>query len=275
MKFIILTLLATAAFLAAIFFGRWLGRSIAAKRNGEKMPIVRTVLLGIVFLALAVAMFVMQGCTPKTEEPMENPLLTEWNDRFGVPPFDRIKAEHFEPALVQAMSVHNAEIDAIVNNNDEPSFENTVLAFDNSGKLLERVELCFGMLCAAETNPEMQAVEQVMSPKLTAHSGAIMMNDGLFERIKSVYERRGALGLDSLQIRLTEKIYRRFVRGGALLSAEDKEQLRKVDEELASARVKYAANLLAANSGFELVINKLDDLDGLPSSARDAAAAEA
>ena len=275
MKFIILTLLATAAFLAAIFFGRWLGRSIAAKRNGEKMPIVRTVLLGIVFLALAVAMFVMQGCTPKTEEPMENPLLTEWNDRFGVPPFDRIKAEHFEPALTQAMSVHNAEIDAIVTNNDEPSFENTVLAFDNSGKLLERVELCFGMLCAAETNPEMQAVEQAMSPKLTAHSGAIMMNDGLFERIKSVYERRGALGLDALQIRLTEKIYRRFVRGGALLSDEDKEQLRKVDEELASARVKYAANLLAANSGFELVVNKLEDLDGLPSSARDAAASEA
>ena len=275
MKFIILTLLATAAFLAAIFFGRWLGRSIAAKRNGEKMPIVRTVLLGIVFLALAVAMFVMQGCTPKTEQTMENPLLTEWNDRFGVPPFDRIKAEHFEPALTQAMSVHNAEIDAIVTNNDEPSFENTVLAFDNSGKLLERVELCFGMLCAAETNPEMQAVEQAMSPKLTAHSGAIMMNDGLFKRIKSVYERRGALGLDSLQIRLTEKIYRRFVRGGALLSAEDKEQLRKVDEELASARVKYAANLLAANSGFELVVNKLEDLDGLPSSARDAAASEA
>ena len=275
MKFIILTLLATAAFLAAIFFGRWLGRSIAAKRNGEKMPIVRTVLLGVVFLALAVAMFVMHGCTPKTEEPMENPLLSEWNDRFGVPPFDRIKAEHFEPALTQAMSVHNAEIDAIVNNNDEPSFENTILAFDNSGKLLERVELCFGMLCAAETNSEMQAVEQAMSPKLTAHSGAIMMNDGLFERIKSVYERRGALGLDALQIRLTEKIYRRFVRGGALLSAEDKEQLRKVDEELASARVKYAANLLAANSGFELVINKLDDLDGLPSSARDAAASEA
>ena len=275
MKFIILTLLATAAFLAAIFFGRWLGRSIAAKRNGEKMPIVRTVLLGVVFLALAVAMFVMQGCTPKTEEPMENPLLSEWNDRFGVPPFDRIKAEHFEPALTQAMSVHNAEIDAIVNNNDEPSFENTIMAFDNSGKLLERVELCFGMLCAAETNPEMQAVEQAMSPKLTAHSGAIMMNDGLFERIKSVYERRGALGLDALQIRLTEKIYRRFVRGGALLSAENKEQLRKVDEELASARVKYAANLLAANSGFELVINKLDDLDGLPSSARDAAASEA
>ena len=275
MKFIILTLLATAAFLAAIFFGRWLGRSIAAKRNGEKMPIVRTVLLGIVFLALAVAMFVMQGCTPKTEQTMENPLLTEWNDRFGVPPFDRIKAEHFEPALTQAMSVHNAEIDAIVTNNDEPSFENTVLAFDNSGKLLERVELCFGMLCAAETNPEMQAVEQAMSPKLTAHSGAIMMNDGLFERIKSVYERRGALGLDALQIRLTEKIYRRFVRGGALLSDEDKEQLRKVDEELASARVKYAANLLAANSGFELVVNKLEDLDGLPSSARDAAASEA
>ena len=275
MKFIILTLLATAAILAAMFFGRWLGRSIAAKRNGEKMPIVRTVLLGILFVALAVAMFVMQGCTPKTSQTMENPLLTEWNDRFGVPPFDRIKAEHFEPALTQAMSVHNAEIDAIVNNNDEPTFENTILAYDNSGKLLERVELCFSMLCAAETNAEMQAVEQAMSPKLTAHSGAIMMNDGLFERVKSVYDRRGALGLDSLQIRLTEKLYRRFVRGGALLSAEDKEQLRKVDEELSSARVKYAANLLAANSGFEIVISNYDDLEGLPSSVRDAAATEA
>ncbi|MBR3801013.1 MAG: M3 family metallopeptidase [Rikenellaceae bacterium] len=220
-------------------------------------------------------MFFMQSCTPKTEQTMENPLLSEWNDRFGVPPFDRIKAEHFAPALEQAMSVHNAEIDAIVTNNDEPTFENTILAYDNSGKLLERVELCFSLLCAAETNAEMQAVEQSMSPKLTAHSGAIMMNDGLFERVKSVYERRGALGLDSLQLRLTEKLYRRFVRGGALLSAEDKEQLRKVDEELSSARVKYAANLLAANSGFEMVIDNIDDLDGLPSSTRDAAASEA
>ncbi|MBP3682435.1 MAG: M3 family metallopeptidase [Rikenellaceae bacterium] len=220
-------------------------------------------------------MFFMQSCTPKTEQTMENPLLAEWNDRFGVPPFDRIKAEHFAPALEQAMSVHNAEIDAIVTNNDEPTFENTVLAYDNSGKLLERVELCFSLLCAAETNAEMQAIEQEMSPKLTAHSGAIMMNDALFERVKSVYERRGALGLDSLQLRLTEKLYRRFVRGGALLSVEDKEQLRKVDEELSAARVKYAANLLAANSGFELVISNQDDLDGLPSSIRDAAASEA
>ena len=275
MKFIILTVLAASAIIAAVYFGRWLGRSIAAKRNGEKMPIVRTVLLGIVFVALAVAMFFMQSCTPKTEQTMENPLLSEWNDRFGVPPFDRIKAEHFSPALEQAMSVHNAEIDAIVTNNDEPTFENTVLAYDNSGKLLERVELCFSLLCAAETNAEMQAIEQEMSPKLTAHSGAIMMNDALFERVKSVYERRGALGLDSLQLRLTEKLYRRFVRGGALLSVEDKEQLRKVDEELSAARVKYAANLLAANSGFELVISNQDDLDGLPSSIRDAAASEA
>ena len=275
MKFIILTVLAASAIIAAVYFGRWLGRSIAAKRNGEKMPIVRTVLLGIVFVALAVAMFFMQSCTPKTEQTMENPLLSEWNDRFGVPPFDRIKAEHFSPALEQAMSVHNAEIDAIVTNNDEPTFENTVLAYDNSGKLLERVELCFSLLCAAETNAEMQAIEQEMSPKLTAHSGAIMMNDALFERVKSVYERRGALGLDSLQLRLTEKLYRRFVRGGALLSVEDKEQLRKVDEELSAARVKYAANLLAANSGFELVISDQDDLDGLPSSIRDAAASEA
>ncbi len=275
MKFIILTVLAASAIIAAVYFGRWLGRSIAAKRNGEKMPIVRTVLLGIVFVALAVAMFFMQSCTPKTEQTMENPLLSEWNDRFGVPPFDRIKAEHFAPALEQAMSVHNAEIDAIVTNNDEPTFENTVLAYDNSGKLLERVELCFSLLCAAETNAEMQAIEQDMSPKLTAHSGAIMMNDALFERVKSVYERRGALGLDSLQLRLTEKLYRRFVRGGALLSVEDKEQLRKVDEELSAARVKYAANLLAANSGFELVISNQDDLDGLPSSIRDAAASEA
>ena len=275
MKFIILTVLAASAIIAAVYFGRWLGRSIAAKRNGEKMPIVRTVLLGIVFVALAVAMFFMQSCTPKTEQTMENPLLSEWNDRFGVPPFDRIKAEHFAPALEQAMSVHNAEIDAIVTNNDEPTFENTVLAYDNSGKLLERVELCFSLLCAAETNAEMQAIEQEMSPKLTAHSGAIMMNDALFERVKSVYERRGALGLDSLQLRLTEKLYRRFVRGGALLSVEDKEQLCKVDEELSAARVKYAANLLAANSGFELVISNQDDLDGLPSSIRDAAASEA
>lgn len=274
MDFIIIAVLFAVAFVAAVYFGRNIGRWIVARREGARRPVAATLLYGILLAVVAAALFMLHGCDASNRKNMENPLLGEWNDRFGVPPFDRIEAAHFEPAFEQAMSVHRAEIDAITNDNDEPTFENTVLAYDNAGQLLERVQLTFELLCAADTDAELQAVEERMSPRLTAHYGALLMNDRLFDRVRSVYERRGALGLDSLQMRLTEKIYRRFVRGGALLTAEQKAELRDVDEKLASARVRFSSNLLAANSGFALVLDR-EQLDGLPSSVREAAAAEA
>lgn len=202
----------------------------------------------------------------------ENPLLGEWDTPFGVPPFDRIKVSDYKPAFEAGMKAHNEDIEAIVNNADEPTFENTILAFDNSGSLLNRVLPVFSLLSAADTNPEMQAVEEEMMPVLSAHGDAIMMNERLFARIKSVCDRRAQLGLDPLRMRLTEKTYRRFERSGANLSPAGKEELMKINQELSLASIRFGNNLLAENARFEMVLTD-QDVSGLPASVRNSARA--
>ena len=152
----------------------------------------------------------------------ENPFFAEWETPYGVPPFDKIEPEHFLPAIERGMSLHEAEIDAIVTNRDEPTFENVILAFDNSGQMLAQTSLVFGMLCAAQNTPEMQALQEQAMPRLTAHYDKILLNDALFERVKAVYDNRATFDLDAEQSRLLEKTYRSFVRSGALLGADDK-----------------------------------------------------
>ena len=120
----------------------------------------------------------------------ENPFFAEWETPYGVPPFDKIEPEHFLPAIERGMSLHEAEIDAITSNNDAPTFENVILAYDASGKMLSQVELIFGMLCAAENTSEMQALEEQIMPRMAAHADKIRLNGKLFERIKAVYDRR-------------------------------------------------------------------------------------
>lgn len=200
----------------------------------------------------------------------ENPFFTEWNTPFGVPPFDKIRPEHYQPAFDRAMSVHEAEIDAIVNNRDEPTFENTLLAYDQSGKTLAQVELVFGMLSASDNDERMQAVQEQVLPQLAAHYDKILMNEQLFGRVKNLYDRREALELDAEQMRLLEKTYDAFVRAGALLDPEQKERLKQINGELSVAGVKFGNNLLAENNNFRLELDE-KDLDGLPTSVRDAA----
>jgi peptidyl-dipeptidase Dcp len=152
----------------------------------------------------------------------ENPFFTEWDTPHGVPPFDKILPEHFMPAFERGMSLHEAEIDAITSNKDEATFENTILAYDDAGQMLAQTELVFGMLCAAETNDRMQALQEQAMPLLAAHRDKIRLDDKLFVRVKEVYDRRAALGLDAEQMRLLQKTYDSFVRAGALLDAEQK-----------------------------------------------------
>ena len=200
----------------------------------------------------------------------ENPFFSEWDTPYGVPPFDRIAPEHFLPALERGMSLHDAEIDAITTNNDAPTFENVILAYDDSGRMLAQTELIFGMLCAAENTPEMQALQEQVMPLLTAHADNILLNEKLFERVKAVYDRRGALELDAEQKRLLEKTYRDFVRAGALLDAEQKARLKAINGELSLASVKFGQNILAENNNYTLMLES-SDLDGIPSNARDQA----
>ena len=213
----------------------------------------------------------LSSCDKSVKRPSENPLTAEWNTPYGIPPFDEIRDEHYAPALKYAMAQHLAEIDAIATNHDEPTFDNVMLAFDRSGELLSRVSLTFEMICAAEKNDNLTEVEEEMMPLLAAHYDQILMNDALFAKIKTLYDKRGALELDAVQLRLLEKTYNDFVRAGALLSPEQKEQLKAINAELSLTAVKFGSNLLAETNDFELVLSS-SELDGLPAGVRDAAA---
>ena len=205
----------------------------------------------------------------------DNPFFEqEWTTPYGVPPFDQIRMEHYAPAFERGMSLHNEQIASIVASVEEPTFENTVLAYDNSGRMLARVATVFELLASAETNEQMQAYSSEIFPRLATHYDAIAMNDGLFQRIKTVYDNREKLSLAGDELRLTEKIYRDFVRSGALLSAEDKASLSQINEQLSALSVKFGQNVLAETNAFTLEL-ALSDLDGLPTSARDAAREQA
>ena len=199
-----------------------------------------------------------------------NPLLTEFNTPYGVPPFDLIKAEHYKPAFKQAMSLHNEEVAAILANQEEPTFENTILELDRSGSLLTTISELFGMMCAAMNSDEMQKVQEEIMPLLAAHYDAISMNEGLFKRIKVVYDKRNSTDLNAEQIRLVEKMYDSAVRQGALLNEEQKARLTAINEELSLLTVKFDNNLLAETNDFKLELSAKEVSD-LPKSVRDAA----
>ena len=200
----------------------------------------------------------------------ENPFFTEWTTPYGVPPFDEIRPEHFLPAFERGMSLHDAEIDAIATNNDDPTFENVILAYDRSGTMLAQTELVFGMLCAAENNAELQTLQEELMPRLAAHYDRILLDERLFARIRDLYERRGSLSLDAEQQRLLEKTYRRFVRAGALLDGEQKARLKEINGELALAAVRFGNNLLAENNRFEMTLSS-EQQGGLPNDVLEAA----
>ncbi|MDE6069739.1 MAG: M3 family metallopeptidase [Alistipes sp.] len=200
----------------------------------------------------------------------ENPLLGAWETPYGVPPFDKIEPSHFLPAVERAMSLHDVEIDAIATDRDEPTFDNVILAYDRSGRMLDRVVLLFGMLCEAESNEQLQALQERIMPLVASHADKIGMNERLFAKVKAVYDRRKSFGLGADEMRLLEKIYRGFVRSGALLDKEQKERLKAINGELALLTVKFGANLLAENNGFVLELTA-GDLDGIPTNVRERA----
>lgn len=208
-----------------------------------------------------------QACKSEDATSQGNPLMEEWTNQMGIPPFDKIRAEHYRPAFEQAMQTHNAEIEAIVTNTEEPTFENTILALDNAGIDLARISLIFGMLSSSDLDSSMQKVQEYIVPVLDAHSNAIMLNDALFKRVKSVYDRRHTLGLDELQMRLTEKTYTKFVRSGALLNATDKARLKEINTSLSSLSMRFGNNLLAENGAFSLTLTE-EQVKGLPESVR-------
>ncbi len=213
---------------------------------------MRKFLIASVFLAL------MTSCN------MNNPLLRESKAPFGAPEFDKIKTEHYLPAFESAIAEAKEEVDAIINNEEEPTFENTIEAMEFSGKKLSRISGVFYGLMHAHTNDQMQEVAETISPKLTEFSMYVSLNEELFQRVKAVYEVRESLNLEPDQLKLLEETYKDFVRGGANLSPEDKEVYSKLSEELSLLSLKFSKNVLDATNAYKLHITDSAHLAGLP-----------
>ena len=210
---------------------------------------------------------------PATAVVSDNPLLQPWTGPYGgVPPFDKVKVEHFKPALEAAMAENLAEIDRIAKDPAPPTFENTIAAMERSGRTLDRVGTVYGIWSSSMNSPEFQPVEREMAPKLAAFSDQITQNAALFRRIETVYNAPEKAQLTSEQQRLTWLAYTNFVRAGARLDDAKKSRLSAINQELAGLYTRFSQNVLADETNQTLVIDKEADLAGLPQSLRDAAA---
>lgn len=246
-------------------------------------------------LATAIALLAT-GCgkedTAKTDEAMSqaqsaaeapaqavaeagNPFFTESPLYFKLPPFDKIDDSHYAPAFERGMAEHLQEIDAIANNPEAPTFDNTLVAMERAGAILTRVANVFFAMTSADTNDTLESIRSDVAPKLSAHRDAILLNDDLFKRVKAIYEQRNDLGLDPESLRLVEIYYRDFVRAGANLSDADKEKLKAYNGKLASLATKFSQNVLKEVNDSAVVVDTAEELDGLSDSAIASAAEEA
>jgi len=224
-------------------------------------------------LLMVIASLIFASCS--REEKSDNPLLNEFDTPFGVPPFDLIKASHYKPAYLKAFEEQKTEIQAIINNPKEPDFNNTIKMLAYSGELLSKVSRVFGALNSAHTNDSLQAINREIAPIASSHRDDINLNDTLFRRVKSVYDNREKFKLTDEEKKLLEDTYKDFVRSGAALSPGDKEKLRSINEELSRLQVQFGQNLLAETNGFKLILDKKEDLAGLPEGVIAQAAAMA
>ncbi len=224
------------------------------------------------FITLSV-MLTQFACTSQKKEE-SNSILKESNAPFGAPEFDKFKIEDYKEAFDRGFEEKRADIKAIIENSDAPTYANTIDALEMSGRTLDKVGAIFFNLNESENTPQMTEIEEYVVPKMTELSGYIFMNDTLFNRIRAIYDAKESLGLNEEQSIVLENYYQGFVRGGALLNAEDKAKLLDIDTRIGLAQIKFSTNLLADNKAFKLEITDKADLAGLPQSVIDAAASE-
>jgi peptidyl-dipeptidase Dcp len=217
-------------------------------------------------MTIAAAMLV--GCCKKESQ---NPFFQTWTTPYGIPPFEQIKYEHYLPAFEEGMKQQKAEIDAICNNEAEPTFENTCEALEYSGELLYKVSSVFDNLEGACNSPEMEEIAEAVAPKLSTHSDDISLNKTLFERIKTLYDKKEELNLEPVEMRLLEEQYKGFVRGGANIPEAQQPRFREINERLALLSIKFANNVLKASNNYKLVVEDKARLEGMPENALSAA----
>lgn len=223
-----------------------------------------------VFILAASCM--MYSCATKTES---NPFFTEFQTEHDVPPFDKIKLEHYEPAFLQGIEEQNQNIKAITESTEAPTFENTIVALDNSSPMLDRVGAVFFNMTEAETTDSLSALSAKLAPTLSEHGDNISFNQALFQKVNAVYQQKESLQLNTEQQRLLDKTYKMFVRAGANLSADKQNRLREINKELSTLGITFGDNILNENNAFQLFIDQEADLTGLPESVRQSAASDA
>ena len=212
------------------------------------------------------------GCSNSMEKSM-NPFFTDYDAPYQIPPFDEVKEDHYMPAFEKGMKEQLEEIDQIANNPEQPTFENTLVELERTGKTLSKVADVFFNLLSSNTNELMDKIAAEVSPKLSAHSDAISLNKKLFDRVHAVYEQRNELGLSTEQMRLVEETHKGFIRSGVQLDTPSMEKLTQINQELSSLSVQFDQNLLKeTNEGYSLLIDDENQLDGLPEDFRDQAA---
>lgn len=215
---------------------------------------------------LVLSSILLIGCGKKdaNDQLADNPFLQEWNTPFNVPPFDKIDTSDYIPAFEEGMRQQNAEIDSIINNSEEPTFENTILAMENSGQLLNKVSAVFFNLAECMNNPAMEAIAEEIYPKLSAHEDNISLNPKLFERVKTVYDKRNTRKYTPEEYRLLEETYKGFVRGGANVPAEQQARFKAINEQLSLLTLKFGNNVLKATNDYKLVVDNVAKLEGMP-----------
>ena len=213
------------------------------------------------------------SCTTNKDSMEKGSIFyTEFETPYGMPPFEKITNDDFKPAFEKGIAQQTEEIDAIVKNPEATTFENTIVALDNSGSILTRVSRVFYGLKGAENNDTIQAIAEELSPILSEHSDNISLNSALFERIKTLHQNADNLGLTTEQYRLLDENYKSFVRSGIMLDDEQKERLREINKELSALTLSFGSNLLKETNNFKLIIDNEEDLSGLPEGLRSAAA---
>src|SRR4030095_14708806 len=215
-----------------------------------------------VFALLAAMQIAAIAVAAQNSSPMpsDNPFLVESALPYHLPPFDKIKDEHFVPATETGMQEQLKEVDAIATNAEKATFDNTVVTLERTGQLLDRVQRTFSNLNGADTNPARQKIETELAPKLAAHHDAILLNSKLFARVQELYSNREKLGLDPESSYLLERYYKDFVRAGAKLSDSDKEKLKKINVELATLQTQFDQNVLKEKNASSIVVDRREDL---------------
>lgn len=223
-------------------------------------------------ILILAASCMMYSCTTQTES---NPFFTEFQTPNGVPPFDKIKLEHYEPAFLKGIEEQNANIQAIINNTEASTFDNVIVALDNSSPILDRTRGVFYNMTEAETTDELTALSMKLAPVLSEHDDNISLNQDLFKKVNAVYQQKDSLDLTTEQQRLLDKVYKDFIRSGANLSIDKQNRLREINKQLSTLGITFSNNILNENNEFKLFVDKKEDLAGLPEWCCQSAAEEA